>query len=116
MKKTFRLAAMLMALAIVVGSLLVPAFAANEGDEYTLAGIGTDALENWAFYYTTASKDSADPTANKIPLSKPARTGNVANGCWPFDDAGLTAYDNPDWASGSEQNIIYYKSAELIFA
>ena len=115
MKKISRIFALLLVLVMAMGTVFVPVSAANEGDEFTLAGIGTSSLKNWAFYYTTAPKDSEDPTANKIPLSKPARTGNVANGSWPFEDT-LTAYDNPDWAAGEEQNIVWFSSASRIYA
>ena len=102
MKKTFKLIITLMALTLVVGSLLTSVSAANAGDVFTLEGIGTDALQHWSFYYTTAAADVADPTDSMIALTKVSRQGSqIGNGTWPFNvDFKTKAYDDPAWELG----------------
>ena len=92
--------------------------AAEIGTEYYLKGIGTDSLEHWAFYYSTAPRGD-DPTANMIALSKPGRQP-VANGNWPFDFE-IWAYDEPSWENGipnvgsDNKALVYYADAQYLF-
>lgn len=96
--------------------------AAEVGSEYYLDGIGTDSLEHWAFYYTTAP-EGEDPTADMRPLSKPGRQ-TVDNGCWPFQ-FDLWAYDDPSWELGvpgidagagrDGYALVFYSDAQYLF-
>ena len=117
MKKTI---SFITVITLLLGLMLsaMPVSAAEIGTEYYLEGIGTDELQHWAFYYSTAPNGD-DPTADMIALSKPGRQP-VANGNWPFEFE-IWAYDEPDWENGipgvgsDGKALVYYADAQYLY-
>lgn len=100
MKRTIKILSVFFALSLVLGSMTAFVVAVDSPIEYTLEGIGTDALKNWSFYYTTDSADAADPTANMKPLTKAGRSA-ADMGSWPFNlGDNAISYDASDWTLG----------------
>ena len=117
MNRKFKLLSILLAISILLG--MVPAFVTASEDapiEYTLEGIGTDALQYWSFYYTTAPAGTEDPTDGMRPLSKPGRAV-VGNDCWPFTSFknSLITYDDPNWEEGEVQDLVFFYNAQYLF-
>lgn len=117
MKKTVSIISALTVLLCLILSAM-PVSAAEIGTEYYLEGIGTDELQHWAFYYSTAPNGD-DPTADMIALSVPGRQP-VANGNWPFDFE-IWAYDEPGWDNGipnvgaDNKALVYYADAQYLY-